>query len=246
MDQTRQIWIIAKREMAATFDSPIPYIAATVFLVATGLMFFFGIDGSQDFFEARQATLRPLFDSAPWVLAVILPSVTMRLIAEERKTGSLELLVTLPVTDLSIVIGKLIGAIGFLIVALALTLVFPLLISEVGNPDFGAIIGGYLGLFLIGTTFLSLGLMTSTWTENQIVAFILGLLLCVFFWTATDALIKLAFERPPAAIMLLTFKSQFAAFAKGVVDLRNVLYFLSVTVVAVIASTYSLKSRLWR
>ena len=79
-----------------------------------------------------------------------------------------------------------------------------------------------------------------------LILFILGLLLCVFFWTATDALIKLAFERPPAAIMLLTFKSQFAAFAKGIVDLRNVLYFLSVTVVAVVASTYSLKSRLWR
>ncbi len=242
----KQIFIIARREMAATFDSPIPYIAATVFLVATGLMFFFGIDGSQDFFEARLATLRPLFDSAPWVLAVILPAVTMRLVAEEKKSGSLELLVTLPVSDVSIVIGKLLGAIGFLVVALGMTLVFPLLVMQVGSPDVGAIIGGYVGLFLIGVTFLSLGLMTSTWTENQIVAFILGLLLCVFFWTATDALIKLAFDRPPAAIMLLTFKSQFAAFAKGVVDLRNVLYFASVTVIAVMASTYSLKSRLWR
>lgn len=246
MNQLGQVWIIAKREMAATFDSPIPYIAATVFLVATGLMFFFGIDGSQDYFEARQATLRPLFDSAPWVLAVILPSVTMRLIAEERKSGSLELLVTLPVTDVAIIIGKLIGATGFLVVALLLTLVFPLLVGEIGSPDVGAIIGGYLGLFLIGVTFLSLGLMTSCWTENQIIAFILGLLLCVFFWTATDALIKVAFERPPAALMLLTFKSQFASFAKGVVDLRNVLYFLSVIAVAVTASTYSLKSRLWR
>ncbi len=242
----KQIMIIARREMAATFDSPIPYIAATVFLVATGLMFFFGIDGSEDFFEARQATLRPLFDSAPWVLAVILPAVTMRLVAEEKKTGSLELLVTLPVNDWQIVIGKLLGGVGFLVVALAMTLVFPLLVMQVGDPDGGAIIGGYIGLFLIGLTFLSLGLMTSTWTENQIVAFILGLLLCVFFWTATDALIKLAVDRPPAALMLLTFKSQFAAFAKGVVDLRNVLYFLSVTAVAVVASTYALKSRLWR
>lgn len=241
----RQILIIARRELAATFDSPIPYIAATVFLIATGLMFFFGMDGGDDFFDARQATLRPLFDSAPWVLAIILPAVTMRLISEEKKSGSIELLVTLPVSDLGIVIGKLLGATGFLVVALGMTLVFPLLVMQVGSPDVGAIIGGYIGLFLIGLTFLSLGLMTSTWTENQIVAFILGLLLCVFFWTATDALIRLAVDRPPAALMLLTFKSQFASFAKGVVDLRNVLYFLSVTAVAVVASTYALKSRLW-
>ncbi len=242
----KQIWVIARRELAATFDSPIAYIAATVFLVATGLMFFFGIDGSQDFFEARQATLRPLFDSAPWVLAVILPAVTMRLVAEEKKTGTLELLVTLPVSDARIIIGKLVGSMGFLFVALAMTLIFPAIVMFVGEPDVGAIVGGYLGLLLIGTTFLALGLMTSTWTHNQIVAFILGLLLCVFFWTATDALIKLAFDRPPVALRLLTFKSQFAAFAKGVVDIRNVVYFLTVTAVAVAASTYTLKSRNWR
>ncbi len=242
----KQIWIIAKREMAATFDSPIAYIAATVFLVATGLMFFFGIDGSADFFESRQATLRPLFDSAPWVLAIILPAVTMRLVSEERKAGTLELLVTLPVSDLTIVLGKLLGGIGFLLVALSLTLVFPALVIVVGDPDIGAITGGYIGLLLIGITFLALGLMTSTLTENQIVAFILGLLLCVFFWTATDALIKLAFERPPTALLLLTFKNQFNAFAKGVVDMRNVIYFASVTAVAVVGSVYSLKSRNWK
>jgi ABC-2 type transport system permease protein len=242
----RQIWVIARREMAATFDSPIAYIAATVFLVVTALMFFFGFDGGEDWFEARQATLRPLFDGAPWVLAVILPAVTMRLVAEERKTGTLELLVTLPVSDLSIIIGKLLGSVGFLVVALALTLVIPAIVLMLGSPDMGALLGGYLGLFLIGTTFLALGVMTSTWTHNQIVAFILGLLLCVFFWTATDALIKIAFDQPPVALQLLTFKSQFASFAKGVVDLRNVVYFASVTAVAVAASTFMLKSRNWK
>jgi ABC-2 type transport system permease protein len=242
----RQVWVIAKREMAATFDSPIAYIAATVFLVVTALMFFYGMDGGEDWFEARQATLRPLFDGAPWVLAIILPAVTMRLVAEERKTGTLELLVTLPVSDLSIIVGKLLGAVGFLIVALALTLVIPAIVLTLGAPDIGAMIGGYLGLFLIGTTFLALGVMTSTWTHNQIVAFILGLLLCIFFWTATDALIKLAFDQPPVALQLLTFKSQFAAFAKGVVDLRNVVYFATVTAVAVAASTFMLKSRNWK
>ena len=242
----RQIFVIARRELAATFDSPIAYIAATVFLIATGLMFFFGIDGSEDLFEARQATVRPLFDSAPWVLAVILPAVTMRLVAEEKKSGTIELLVTLPVSDLQIIIGKLLGAVGFFVVALALTLVFPALILSLGSPDFGAIVGGYFGLFLIGTTFLALGVMTSTWTHNQIVAFILGLLLCIFFWTATDALIKVAFEQPPMALQLLTFKQQFAAFSKGVVDLRNVVYFLSVIAIAVGASTWTLKSRNWK
>jgi ABC-2 type transport system permease protein len=170
----------------------------------------------------------------------------MRLVAEEKKTGTLELLVTLPVSDLAIIVGKLLGAVGFLVVALLLTLVFPALVLKLGSPDLGALVGGYIGLLLIGTTFLALGVMTSTWTHNQIVAFILGLLLCVFFWTATDSLIKLAFEQPPMALQLLTFKSQFAAFAKGVVDIRNVFYFLSVTAVAVVASTYMLKSRNWK
>ncbi len=242
----KQVLTIARRELAAIFDSPIAYIAAIVFLVATSLMFFFGIDGSEDFFGAREATLRPLFDHAPWVLAVILPAVTMRLISEEKKSGTLELLVTLPVSDLQIVLGKLLGSVGFLCIALSLTLVFPLIIASVGAPDLGAAIGGYIGLLLIGTTFLALGLMTSTWTQNQIVAFILGLLLCVFFWTATDALIKLAFERPPAALQLLDFRTHFNAFARGVVDIRDVLYFVSVTAVAVVASTYSLKSRNWK
>lgn len=242
----KPVWTIARREMAATFDSPIAYIAGTVFLVATGILFFFGLGGGDDYFAAREATLRPLFDYAPWVLAVILPAVTMRLVAEEKKSGTLELLVTLPVTDLQIILGKLLGATGFLLVALALTLVLPAMVLTVGSPDIGAIAGGYLGLVLVGVAFLSLGLMTSTWTHNQIIAFILGLLLCVFFWTATDAILRLMFDQPPMALQLFSFQTQFQDFAKGVVDLRSVLYFLSVTAVAVVASTYSLQSRHWK
>jgi ABC-2 type transport system permease protein len=242
----RPIWTLARREMAATFDSPIAYIAGAVFLVATGILFFFGVGGTDDFFEGREATVRPLFDYAPWVLAVILPAVTMRLVAEEKKAGTLELLVTLPVTDVQIILGKLLGAVGFLAVALGLTLVFPIMVLTIGHPDIGAILGGYVGLLLIGVAFLALGVMTSTWTHNQIVAFILGLLLCVFFWTATDALLHLAFDQPPVALQLFNFQTQFQDFARGVVDLRNVLYFLSVTAVAVVASTYSLQSRHWK
>ncbi len=242
----KPVWTIARREMAATFDSPIAYIAGAVFLVATGILFFFGVGGGDDYFAAREATLRPLFDHAPWVLAVILPAVTMRLVAEEKKSGTLELLVTLPVTDLQIILGKLLGATGFLLVALALTLVLPAMVLTVGSPDLGAIAGGYVGLVLIGVAFLALGLMTSTWTHNQIIAFILGLLLCMFFWTATDAILRLAFDQPPMALQLFSFQTQFQDFAKGVVDLRNVLYFLSVTAVAVVASTYSLQSRHWK
>ncbi|MSP90407.1 MAG: ABC transporter [Myxococcales bacterium] len=242
----RPVITIARREMAATFDSPIAYIAGTVFLVVTGLLFFFGVSGADDFFAAREATLRPLFEYAPWVLAVILPAVTMRLLAEEKKAGTLELLVTLPVTDLQIVLGKLLGAVGFLAVALLLTGVFPLLVAMKGAPDLGAVAGGYLGLFLVGTAFLSLGLMTSTWTHNQIVAFIVGLLLCAFFWTATDALLKAVFDPVPSVLQLLNFQNQFSDFSKGVVDLRNVLYFVAVTAVGVAVSTYSLQSRQWK
>lgn len=239
----KKVWTIARREMAATFDSPIAYIAGAVFLVATSALFFFG-DG--DFFEAREATVRPLFKFAPWVLAVILPAVTMRLLAEEKKTGTLELLVTMPVTDVQIVLGKLLGAFGFLAVTVLLTLVLPLVVGLHGHLDLGAVVGGYVGLLLIGTAFLALGLMCSTWTHNQIVAFIVGLLLCMFFGFATDYLLKLVFQQPPAALQLLSFHEQFQAFERGVIDLRNVIYFTSVTAVAVAVSTYSLQSRQWR
>lgn len=242
----KPVWILARREMAATFDSPIAYIAGAVFLLATGILFFFGLGGNDDFFAAREATVRPLFEYAPWVLAVILPAVTMRLLAEEKKQGTLELLVTLPVTDLQIVLGKLLGAVGFLLVALAMTLVLPALVLSVGHPDIGAIAGGYLGLLLIGTAFLAIGVMASTWTQNQIVAFIVALILCMFFWTATDALLRLMLDQPPPALALLSFQSQFADFTRGVVDARSVLYFLSVTAIAVLASTYSLQSRQWK
>ena len=242
----KPIWILARRELAATFDSPIAYIAGAVFLMTTGLLFFFGLGGQDDFFAAREATVRPLFEYAPWVLAVILPAVTMRLVAEEKRQGTLELLVTLPVTDTQIVLGKLLGAMGFLLVALAMTLVLPALVFSIGRPDPGAIVGGYCGLLLIGTTFLALGLMASTWTQNQIVAFIVGLMLCMFFWTATDALVRVVTDQPPPALALLSFQSQFTDFARGVIDLRNVLYFLSVITVAVLASTYSLRARQWQ
>ena len=242
----KPVWILARREMAATFDSPIAYIAGAVFLVATALLFFFGLGGTDDFFAAREATVRPLFEYAPWVLAVILPAVTMRLLAEEKRQGTLELLVTLPITDLQIVLGKLLGAVGFLVVALAMTLVLPALVMTIGHPDVGAIVGGYLGLLLIGTTFLALGVMASTWTQNQIVAFIVGMMLCMFFWTATDALLRLVLDHPPPALALLSFQSQFVDFARGVIDMRNVLYFVSVITLAVLASTYSLRSRHWQ
>ena len=241
----KPIWILARRELAATFDSPIAYIAGTVFLLATGVLFFFGVNGQEDWFAAREATVRPLFDYAPWVLAVILPAVTMRLLAEEKKSGTLELLATLPVTEVQIVLGKLLGAVGFLVVALAMTLVLPGLAMSVGHPDVGAIAGGYVGLFLIGTTFLALGVLASTWTQNQIVAFIVALILCVSCWTATDALLHLVVDQPPPALALLSFQSQFADFARGVVDLRSVLYFLTVTALAVLGATYSLQSRHW-
>ena len=180
------------------------------------------------------------------LLAVVLPAVTMRLVAEEKKTGTLELLVTLPVTDVQIVLGKLLGAFAFLAVTVLLTLVLPLMVAMHGHLDFGAVVGGYVGLMLIGTAFLALGLMCSTWTHNQIVAFLVGLLLCMFFGFATDYLLKLAFQQPPSALQLLSFQEQFQAFERGVIDLRNVVYFASVTAVAVVASTYSLQSRQWR
>jgi ABC-2 type transport system permease protein len=222
---------IAKRELRAYFNSPIAYVFLGVFLVASAVLLFFLFGGV---FMDGTASMRRYFMGAPIIFMVFVPAVTMRLIAEERKTRTLESLLTLPVTDLDVVLGKFLGALALIAIGLVFTLVFPLsisfLVSEGFSFDWGPVAGGYLGLLLLGAAFIALGMWTSAITQDQVVGFVLGVIACAAFvfidW--------LAFLVPDSLAALFTYLSadvHFESIARGVIDSRDVVYFLSLTAV---------------
>jgi ABC-2 type transport system permease protein len=246
----KKVFIIGKREFMSYFNSPIAYVTLTVFLLLVGLDFFFGFlggvgGGGQGFFEANEASLRNLFEGVPVLLAIFLPAVSMRMISEEKKTGTMELLTTLPVRDRDIVLGKYTGGLLFLGVALALTLPYVFTVVALGRPDVGPIIGGYIGLVLIGAAYLAIGLLASTWTRNQIIAFIVAALLCTFL-TYVDQLVGAAWEAARPYLAQLSFRAHAQNISRGVLDSRDIVFFISMIVAALMLSTYSLESRKWR
>jgi len=233
--------VIAQREFKTFFTQPVAYVALAVFLVITGAVFFF----VADFYGTNQASLRVFFEWTPVVFIVFLPAVSMRLIAEERRSGTFEMLITMPVRDVEVAFGKLLGAVFFLITALASTLVYPIMVSYFGNPDMGPILGGYFGLLLIGTAYLAIGLMASAWTDNQIVALIIGAMICAFFYFV-DSLIGGFWREAQPVLAYISFKAHFQNIARGVIDTRDIIFYLSVIVVAVLAAAHSLGSRKWK
>lgn len=236
----RNIWAIAKREFGSYFNSPIAYLAITVFLIMVGSLFFW----REDFIDTGQTTLRPFFEWASLLFIFLLPAISMRLVAEEKRIGSLELLITMPVRDIDVMLGKLLGSMLFLMVTLGLTLAYPIWIGQYGDLDAGPVIGGYVGLSLLGLAYLGIGLMTSAWTKNQIVAFIVALLIIGFFYFIAD-MAGAFWESAREYVAHMSFKVHFENMAKGVLDTRDVIFYLSVTAVAVTIGTYSLESRRW-
>lgn len=235
------IMAIARREFRAYFNSPIAYLAIAVFWAVCGFLFFV-VSG---FFEGARASLRPLFEWIPMIFVFFVPALSMRLFAEEKRSGTLELLLTFPLTDGEVVLGKYLGSLGFLAVTLALTLVYPLLVGLLGAPDWGPIIGGYIGLMLVGGAYLAIGLMTSTWTENQIISFILALVFSSFFFFI-DRVLTAVWAGTQSFFNFLSFNYHFANIAKGVLDTRDLLYFVSVAGAALLVASYTLKSRNWK
>lgn len=251
----RNVWALAKRELGFYFNSPIAYIVIGLFLVVSGAMLFsFDLpEASGDFFQANEASLRGLFGPTgaesfggiPLLFVFLVPAVTMRLIAEEKRTGTIELLVTWPVTDAQIVIGKYIGAVLFVGIMLLATLPLALMVGALGKMDVGVAIGGYLGLFLLGGAFAGVGLMASSWTRNQIVAYLVGALLCAFFYFIDGAL-GLLWDGARDFFAGLSFKAHFQNVARGVVDLRDLVFYGSFIAIALIVTTLSLQARNWK
>lgn len=215
-------WALTKKEFRAYLSSPMGYIYLVVFLVLSNWLFMRG------FFLINQASFRGFFALLPWLFLIFLSAVTMRLWAEERKLGTLEVLLTLPFRDHEVLLGKYLSSLAFLAVSLLLTLPLPLSGSFLGQPDWGQVIGGYLGAFFLGSAFLAIGLFASSLTESQIVAFIFGVVLSFLLLAIGEEFFLLAvpsFLHPLLKNLGLGY--HYESMARGVLDTRDILYYLS-------------------
>jgi ABC-2 type transport system permease protein len=216
------IWTLFKKEFASYFNSPIAYIFIAVFLIAGNWLFF------QNFFLFQQASLRNFFSLLPWIFLFLAPAITMRLWAEERKSGTAEFLFTLPLTDWQAALAKFFGALAFVAVALAATFTVPLTVALLGKVDFGPVIGGYLGAFLLAGSYIAVGLLASAMTKNQIVAFIIGLAACfIFFIIGYDFVVMTAPAWISPTLSFIGLGNHFDNIARGVIDTKDIIYYLS-------------------
>jgi len=217
---------IFKKEFKSYFFSPIAYIVISIFLLVVGWLFF------STFFLNRQANLSRFFSILPVTLAFIIPAVTMRLFSEEINIGSYEILLTMPVTFRDIIVGKFLAALAFVGVMLAPTVIYAVTVSFMGKLDWGPVIGGYIGTLLLGASYCAIGILASSMTRNQVIAFITAMSICVFFTLLIDFLI---FFLPNAFVGFFQYMSasfHFQNIAKGVIDSRDILYFLSVSFIS--------------
>jgi len=231
------VWTIAKRELGGYFTSPVAYVFLVIFLLLAG--FFTFTAGA--FFERGEAGLAAFFAWHPWLYLILVPAVGMRLWSEERRAGTIELLLTMPVTTAQAIIGKFLAS--WLFLALALALTFPVIITAnvLGNPDNGVIFTGYVGSLMLAGAYLAVSCMTSAMTRNQVVAFILSVVMCLFlilagFSPVTDLLVRWASPAFVDTVAAFSVMTHFDGFQKGVIDSRDVLFFLSVVGVALFAT----------
>lgn len=236
----KAVFGIFKREFRAYFNSPIAYVYLTVFLVVINWFFF------RDFFMMEQATLRGFLDSLPVYFLLFVPAVSMRLWSEERKLGTVELLLTLPVRDLDVVLGKFLAGLALVAVSLAGTLPLVVTVAALGHPDLGAIAGAYLGALLLGAAYLAIGFFVSSLTENQIVAFILGITACFVFFIIGENIVLLWAPRFLVPVFhYLGLGTHFESVARGVIDSRDILYYLSLIGFFLFLNVRSVAERRW-
>ena len=223
----KQLPVIFKRELASYFATPLAYVFILIFLVLSGVFTFY-LGG---FYESGQADLSPFFNFHPWLYLFLVPAIAMRLWAEERKSGSIELLMTLPVTRAEAVLGKFLAAWVFAGIALLLTFPMIITVNYLGQPDNGAIVTGYIGSWLLAGSYLAIGSCMSALSKNQVIAFILAVSACFLFIVSGFPMVLDALAWAPQwvvdAVASLSFLTRFDAISKGVIDLRDLLYFVS-------------------
>jgi ABC-2 type transport system permease protein len=240
----KKTWIIAKRELASYFNSPVAYVFLVIFLLLTGF-FTFMMGG---FFRYKEATLGSFFVWHPWLYMLLVPAVGMRLWAEERRMGTLELLFTMPIRTGEAIVGKFLAGWLFLGFALLLTLPMPITVCYLGEPDLGPIFSAYVGSFLMAGAYLAISGMTSACTRNQVISFITSVVICLFLvlagyppvtnillkWGAANSLVEFA-----AGISVMF---HFESMQRGVIDFRDLLYFASLVIFALFTTNIVLKS----
>ncbi|MBK8944030.1 MAG: ABC transporter permease subunit [Ignavibacteriae bacterium] len=236
----KPIWIIAKKEFRTFFDSLAAYIILVVFLGLSG--FFTWLYGS-DIFFIGQATLMPFFSVAYWTLFFFIPALTMKMLAEERKTGTLELLLTKPITDWQLIAGKFLSVMMLISVALLLTIPYYISISLLGPIDHGSVWSGYFGMLLMSAAFTSIGLFASSITNNQIVAFLIALFIGVFFLIIFDVLSSSFTGTAAYFFNYLSLSTHYESISRGVIDSKDLVYFLSITAIGLLSADSVLSKR---
>jgi len=235
----RNTWAVATRELRSYFLSPLAYVVIALFLALSGYLFALILANQ------REASLRGLVQNISVLYLFIVPAISMRLLAEEQRTGTVELLLTNPVQEWEIVTGKFLASIMLVLVMLGLTLLFPLFLFIFGNPDKGPIITGYLGVFFQAAAFLSVGLFASSLTQNQIVAAILAFALLLGLWLS-DNLGQFLGGSVGAIVSYASVINHFQSFPQGVIQSNDVIYYLTLVVAGVALSTLALQSRRYR
>ena len=227
------------REINSFFSSTIGYLVIAIFLVINGL-FLWVFSGNYNILDSGFADLSPYFELAPWVLLFLIPAVCMRAFSDEIKMGTLELLLTKPISLQKIVLGKYIGAVILIVIAIIPTILYVFTISELGNPsgnwDVGSTIGSYVGLLFLVFAYTSIGIFASTLSQNQIVAFIIAVFLCFVLYYGFEGL-----SSANLTISELGMKAHFDSVARGVLDTRDLIYFLSVTLFFIVLTVLKLK-----
>jgi ABC-2 type transport system permease protein len=235
---------ILKKEINTFFASPIGYLVIAVFLLLNGL-FLWLFKGDFNVLDNGFADLSTFFLLAPWILIFLVPAVTMRSFADEKKQGTLELLLTKPISHLNIVLGKYLGSFVLIIIALIPTLLYVYTISKLGNPegnlDIGSVMGSYFGLLFLVAAYTAIGVFASSLSDNQIVAFIVAVFICFFFYFGFEGLSNYNIFGDALYIESLGMESHFNSMSRGVLDTRDIIYFLSVTALFIVLTNLNIK-----
>jgi len=238
-----KVWRITKRELSAFFDSLIAYVMIILFLGLSGsFTWLFGTN----IFMLGQANLNVFYSVAFWSLFFFIPAITMRMIAEENKAGTIELLITKAVSDAQIVAGKFLACLILVLIALLCTIPYYITVSQLGNVDDGAVIGGYLGMALLAASYISIGLFASSLTQNQIVAFLVALFIGIFFHMLFDVIGSGLRGTIGEFFSYLSIRTHVDSMSRGVIDSRDIIYFLSIIAVGLVGTQIMLSKRNWK
>ncbi|ALW85883.1 gliding motility-associated ABC transporter permease subunit GldF [Hymenobacter sedentarius] len=238
---------ILQKEFNAFLNSPVAYVVLGVFLIATGLFVWVFPDSSV--LDYGYADLQTLFNLAPWIFLFLIPAITMRTFAEEKKAGTIELLLTRPLTDGQIIGGKYLACFILALLALIPTLLYYFSVYKLGNPegniDSAATVGSYLGLALLAAVFAAIGILASALTRDQIIAFLVAVVGCFLVYSGFDSLASVLEGGPAYYVSQLGIAAHYRDLSKGLIDSRDLVYFFSVVAVALQATRLALRSRNW-